>query len=38
MDFNIRHTFDKTRAVGEARQCPQYRADALILLRRHVSP
>ena len=37
-DFNIKHTFDKTRAVGEARQCPQCRADALILLRRHVSP
>ena len=38
MDFNIRHTFDKPRTVGGARQCPQCRAEALILLRRHVSP
>ena len=38
MDFTIRHTFEKVRAVGEARQCPQCRTDALILLRRHVSP
>jgi hypothetical protein len=38
MDFSIRHTFEKTRAIGEARQCPQCRAEALILLRRHVSP
>jgi DNA-directed RNA polymerase subunit M/transcription elongation factor TFIIS len=37
MDFNIRHT-DKVRAVGEARQCPQCRTDALILMKRHVSP
>jgi hypothetical protein len=38
MDFSIRHTFDKVRAVGEARQCPQCRAEALVLLKRHVSP
>jgi hypothetical protein len=38
MDFSIRHTFEKGRATGEARQCPQCRTDALILLRRHVSP
>jgi hypothetical protein len=38
MDFSIRHSFDKERAVGTTRQCPQCRADALILLRRHVSP
>ena len=38
MDFSIRHTFEKTRASGEARQCPQCRTEALILLRRHVSP
>ena len=38
MDFSIRHTFEKTRKTGQARQCPQCRTDALILLRRHVSP
>jgi hypothetical protein len=38
MDFTIRHTFEKTRKTGEARQCPQCRTDALVLLRRHVSP
>ena len=38
MDFSIRHTFEKGRAVGEVRRCPQCRTDALILLRRHVSP
>jgi len=38
MDFTIRHTFEKARTVGEARQCPQCRTAALILLRRHVSP
>jgi hypothetical protein len=38
MDFSIRHTFEKGRAVGDVRQCPQCRAEALILLRRHVSP
>jgi uncharacterized protein with PIN domain len=38
MDFTIRHTFEKSRVVGEARQCPQCRTEALILLRRHVSP
>ena len=38
MDFTIRHTFEKLRTVGAARQCPQCRTDALILLRRHVSP
>jgi hypothetical protein len=38
MDFSIRHTSDKVRAAGGARQCPQCRAEALVLLRRHVSP
>jgi hypothetical protein len=38
MDFSIRHTFEKQRPAGQARQCPQCRTDALILLRRHVSP
>jgi hypothetical protein len=38
MDFTIRHTFEKVRNVGEARQCPRCRTAALILLRRHVSP
>ena len=38
MDFSIRHTFEKGRAVGELRRCPQCRTDALMLLRRHVSP
>ena len=38
MDFSIRHTFEKGRAVGEVRRCPQCRTEALILLRRHVSP
>ena len=38
MDFSIRHTFEKVRAAGGARQCPQCRADALVLLQRHVSP
>jgi len=38
MDFTIRHTFEKLRTVGGARQCPQCRTDALILLKRHVSP
>jgi uncharacterized protein with PIN domain len=38
MDFSIRHTFEKGRTIGEVRRCPQCRADALILLRRHVSP
>jgi uncharacterized protein with PIN domain len=38
MDFSIRHTFEKGRATGEVRRCPQCRTDALILLRRHVSP
>lgn len=38
MDHTIRHTFEKIRTVGDIRQCPQCRADALILLRRHVSP
>ena len=38
VDFSIRHTFDKKRAIAAARQCPQCRAEALILLRRHVSP
>ena len=38
MDFTIRHTFEKARNIGEARQCPRCRTAALILLRRHVSP
>ena len=38
MDFSIRHTFEKGRAVRDARRCPQCRTEALILLRRHVSP
>ena len=38
MDFSIRHAFEKGRAVGEVRRCPQCRTEALILLRRHVSP
>ena len=38
MEFNIRHTFEKGHGTGEARQCPQCRTDALVLLRRHVSP
>ena len=38
MDFSIRHTFEKGRAIGEVRRCPQCRTEALILLRRHVSP
>jgi uncharacterized protein with PIN domain len=38
MDFSIRHTFEKSRAIGEVRRCPQCRTEALILLRRHVSP
>src|SRR5919204_5618149 len=38
MDFSIRHTFEKGRTIGEVRQCPRCRTDALILLRRHVSP
>jgi hypothetical protein len=38
MDFSIRHTFEKVKAGSEARQCPQCRAEALVLLRRHVSP
>ena len=32
MDHSIRHTFEKARTIGEARQCPQCRTDALILL------
>jgi uncharacterized protein with PIN domain len=38
MDFTIRHTFEKTRKLDEARQCPQCRTKTLILLRRHQSP
>ena len=38
MDFSIRHTFEKGRGVRAARRCPQCRTEALILLRRHVSP
>ena len=38
VDFSIRHTFEKGPVAGEARQCPQCRAEALVLLRRHVSP
>ena len=38
MDFSIKHTFDRARASGEARLCPQCRTEALVLHRRHVSP
>jgi hypothetical protein len=38
MDFSIKHTFDRERATGEARLCPQCRTEALVLSRRHVSP
>ena len=38
MDHAIRHSFEKVRTVGDVRLCPQCRAEALILLRRHVSP
>ena len=38
MDFSIRHTFEKVRPAGGARRCPQCRAEALVLLQRHVSP
>jgi len=38
MDFSIRPTFEKVRPAGKALRCPQCRAEALVLLRRHVSP